>query len=253
MKTSLSTALSFLRSSALLLGASLTLAFTPAEAAPLKIGIVGDSTVCLYPESSNRRGWGQMLPDFFSTDTSFLNLAEGGRSSKTFPAPKWQQILAFKPDFVLIQFGHNDQHAKSQPESTDVATDFKEYLRQYVQEARQAGATPIFVTPPHRRMYRDGRVTLDQTPYVNAMKEVGQELAVPVIDLYARSGALFDSLGEEGSTAFTVNGGVNEDQPQTQDRSHFTLKGATELARLVVEDLAAIDARLKANAKTPAQ
>ena len=214
---------------------------------PLKIGIVGDSTVCLYPDASPRRGWGQMLPDFFSADTKFLNLAEGGRSTKSFPKAKWQQILDFKADYVLIQFGHNDSHAKNLPESTDAATDYKDYLRAYVAEARKAGSIPILVTPPHRRLFKDGHLTSELKPYITAMKEVAAELNVPLVDLYEKSGALFESLGEEASAALTINAALNEDQPLSQDRTHFTPKGATELARMVAESLADLDVRLKAS------
>lgn len=215
---------------------------------PLKIGIIGDSTVSTYPEAAPHRGWGQVLPDIFISGTTVLNLAKTGASTKTFPPDRWQQVLEFKPDFVLIQFGHNDQHAKTKPEATDADGDYKENLRRFVKEGRQNGATPILITPMHRRTF-DGatpHLTSELEPYVHAMKEVGQELNAPVVDLYEASGILFESLGEEGSTPLTLNNTDNADRPGKGDRTHFTSQGAKEMARLVAKGLADVDPRLKA-------
>jgi lysophospholipase L1-like esterase len=220
-------------------------------AVPLKIAIIGDSTVSDYSANDPHRGWGQALPDFFNPGVSILNLAKTGASTKTFPPDRWQKVLEDKPDFLLIQFGHNDEHPKSNPEATDAATDYKDNLRRYVKESRQVGATPIFVTSMHRRTFDKTaqHLTTELAPYVNAMKEVGQELSVPVVDLYEKSGALFESLGEQGSTPLTLNNTDHADRPGKGDRTHFTAQGAHEMARLVVEDLVGIDPRLKAALK----
>lgn len=218
------------------------------QSAPLKIGIVGDSTVSEYKADDLHRGWGQMLPEFFSSDVTFLNVAKTGASTKTFPPDRWQKILEFKPDFVLIEFGFNDQHLKTLPEATDAATDFKDNLRRYINEARQAGITPILVTPNHRRTFDPGnKVTRELEPYVAAMKEVGAELKVPVVELFEKSAELYETLGEDGSTEFTINNTDKADRPGKGDRTHFTAKGATEMARLVAGGLVEIDPRLKAS------
>lgn len=216
-----------------------------AETSRLKIGLIGDSSVCLYEEENPRRGWGQVLPEFFKPGTLFINTAEGGRSSKTFPRPRWESVLKIKPDFILIQFGGNDQHAKTQPEATDAATDYKEYLRNYVKEARANGSVPILVTPLHRRLYESGHPTRELEPYANAMKEVAAELKVPVIDLYTGSGELYDTLGEVGSTELTTNLNDRQDRPDMADRTHTTYKGALKMAHIIAEGCAAADPRLK--------
>lgn len=228
---------------------------TPMQAqtpAPLKIGIIGDSTVSTYPAADLHRGWGQMLPEFFLPDVQILNEAKPGASTKTFPADRWQKILEFKADFILIQFGHNDQHEKTKPEATDAATDYKENLRRYIKESRENGATPILVTSMHRRTYdATQKVTKELQPYVDAMKSVGQEMNVPVLDLYTESGVLFETLGEEGGTALTINNIDKADRPGKGDRTHFTSEGATEMAKLVARGLATIDPKLKAALKNP--
>ena len=208
---------------------------------PLKIAIIGDSTVCEYPSSSLLRGWGQMLRELTAPGVLYLNEAQGGKSSKSFPVDRWQKILAAKPDFVLIQFGHNDAHGAGQPESTDAATDYKDNLRRYVNEARAASITPVLVTPPHRRQFASGHVTTELAAYAEAMKAVAEELKVPLIDLYGQTGKWLDSLGEEGSASVTVNRGPN---PAADDRSHFTKDGAAALAKFVAESFPAIDPRL---------
>jgi len=225
-----------------------------AQNQPLKIGIVGDSTVCQFPPSSPLNGWGQALPEYFLPDVTFLNQAKAGASTKTFPSERWQKILEFKPDFVLIEFGFNDQHEKTKPEATDAASDFKDNLRRFIAEAREAKISPILVTPNHRRTFTPGSVlTTELEPYVNAMKEVGLELKVPVVDLYAKSAVLYEGLGEEGSTSFTVNNQDNADRPGRGDRTHFTPEGARQMARLVADGLAETDPRLKAAAKASTQ
>ena len=108
---------------------------------PLRVVIVGDSTVCNYPENRPERGWGQFIQERFNDGAVIVtNLAASGRSTKTFiKEGRWQKALEQKPDYVLIQFGHNDSHAPERPESTDAATDYKDYLRRYVDESRGRG------------------------------------------------------------------------------------------------------------------
>lgn len=83
---------------------------------------------------------------------------------------------AAKPDVVLIQFGHNDSHARGRPEATDASTDFRDNLRTYVTESIALGATPILVTPMHRRTFNAGGTLLDiLKPYAVRNKGVSQE------------------------------------------------------------------------------
>lgn len=211
---------------------------------PLKVGLIGDSTMCDYPATSHKRGWGQLLPEWLAPGTVVINEARGGKSTKTFPADRWQRVLAAKPDFILIQFGHNDSHAKDKPEATDAATDYRENLRRYVAEARAAGAEPILVTPVRRRVFRKGALTNELTRYADAMKAVAAESGVKVIDLHATSGELYTRLGEKGSEGFTANVTDDADRPGRDDRTHFTPEGAKAMARLVADGLRGIAPRL---------
>lgn len=209
---------------------------TPRE---VRIAVIGDSTVCEYPATSNIRGWGHFLAPAFQAHVRVLNLAKSGRSTKTFiKEGLWTKTLAEKPSFVLIQFGHNDSHARERPESTDAATDYRDFLRRYVDEARAGGATPVLVTPMHRRRFdKDGKVTQELLPYADAMKVVAKEKRVALVDLHAASGELFQKLGDAGSADLSCS---------ATDRTHFSEKGAKAMAELVLKGLATVEARLAA-------
>lgn len=210
-----------------------------AEPAKLTIVIIGDSTVCDYPAEHACRGWGQFIAEHFKDSVRVANHAASGRSTKSFIAEgRWKRALGEKPDFVLIQFGHNDSHAKGRPEATDAAGDYRDFLRRYVDESRAANATPIFVTPMYRRTFNaDGKLTDILQPYADAMKTVAAEKKVPVIDLHTSSGALFQKLGKEHCPELAN---------APADFTHFNENGARAMADLVMKELPGTDARLAA-------
>ncbi len=210
---------------------------------PVKIALIGDSTVRDYPDDSPRRGWGQQLAAFLTSETILINEASSGRSTKTFPPDRWASILDDKPNFVLIQFGHDDAEAKDQPEATDANTDYKDNLRRYIADSRSVQAVPILITPPPPREFKDKKlVTTELAEYATAMREIGQETKTPVIDLYQEVRALYDSLGELGSAAMTVN--KTGWDPKKDDRVHLTEEGARQLAKLVADSLPTADPKL---------
>ena len=200
---------------------------------PLRVVLVGDSTMCNYPASNPKRGWGMYLGEYFDTNAvTIINLAASGRSTKTFiNEGRWQKALDQKPDYVLIQFGHNDSHSPDKPEATDAATDYRVYLRRYIDDARAIGAIPILVTPMVRRTFEpDGTLKDDLQRYADAMKAVGAEKNVPVIDLHASSKALVEQQGPAKAVELA-------DAPN--DATHFNEKGARAMAGLVMKELPA--------------
>lgn len=236
---------SLLAGAALLLAALLPSVAAHAEPTPLRMVIIGDSTVCNYPTTRPDRGWGMFIEERFQEGTvKVINLAAAGRSTKTFIAEgRWQKALDEKPDFVLIQFGHNDSHSPDKPEATNAATDYKEYLRRYIDDSRAIAATPILVTPMVRRAFdAQGHLTDSLLPYANAMKEVGIEKKVAVIDLHASSLALVEKLDPQASAEMANKPG---------DITHFNEKGARAMADLVMSELPTAEPKLKAYLKTP--
>ncbi len=209
---------------------------------PVRMVIVGDSTVCIWPKADVRRGWGMFIQDYFTNNLEVTNLARSGRSTKTFITEGlWAAALKEKPRYVLIQFGHNDSHDPSQPEATDANTTYENYLRQYIDEARSIGADPILVTPMCRRTFAaDGKLTDALLPYANAMKAVALEKRVPLVDLHTASAKLFEKLGPAGS---------NELANMPDDPTHFNEKGASAIADLVMKELPVVEPSLKAYLK----
>ena len=211
---------------------------TYAEEASLRLAIIGDSTVCEYPPERNCRGWGQYIQGYFKDTIRVINIAKSGRSTKTFiKEGLWDKTLKTKPDIVLIQFGHNDSHSPDKPESTDSKTDYREYLRQYIDQTRVIGGTPILVTPVQRRTYNSqGKLDNSLIIYADAMKAVAAQKNVSVIDLNASSGRLYEQLG-------TTANDIVANAPN--DRTHFNEKGARMMAHLVMQELMQVVPDLK--------
>src|SRR5262249_36054155 len=124
-----------------------------AEPAPadhkLRVVLVGDSTV------AEKSGWGTAFMKLLAPDVRGTNAPRGGQSSKSFlDQGLYTKALAQKPDWVLIQFGHNDQPGKGPNRETDPETTYRANLLRFVEEARAAGAKPVLVTSMVRRTFQ---------------------------------------------------------------------------------------------------
>jgi len=196
----------------------------------IRVVLVGDSTV------TDKAGWGGAIGKFFHKNAKVINFARSGRSSKSYINEGWlSKALATGPDYVIIQFGHNDCPGKGPERETDSYTSFRKYISKYIAEARKINAQPILVTPMTRRNYDEqGRIKSILTPYAQAVKQIGREQNIPVIDLHSRSIALFERLGDAG---------VSKLQPKG-DRTHFNKKGAQVLAKIIAEELSGADIEL---------
>ena len=203
-----------------------------------RIVLVGDSTV------TDESGWGHGFKRFLSPEAQCINVAVGGRSSKSFrDEQRWEPALALKGDYYLIQFGHNDQPGKGPERETDAATSFAANIARYVDEVRAIGATPILVTSLTRRNFDPNhptRIISTLTPYVETVKKIAAEKNVPLIDLHARSIELCERWGPERTRALNPmkdNGDA--------DTTHLSPESSVVFARLVVEDLARVVPALK--------
>jgi lysophospholipase L1-like esterase len=199
---------------------------------PLRIALIGDSTAASYPKPPADRptltGWGQVFGQYFGQSVEIKNHAASGRSSKSFLREgRWEKVLAEKPDYVFIQFGHNDQPGKGD-RSTDPDGDFQDNLRKYIDDARAIGAVPVLVTPVARRTFENGHAHTTLRPYADAMHRVAKEKNVALVDLHAASFRLYDERGDEATAHFS---------PSPGDRTHFSRQGAIEIAGLVASAL----------------
>jgi lysophospholipase L1-like esterase len=220
--------------------------FTHSLHANITIHMIGDSTMANKPnpQTNPERGWGQMLPLFFDENVTVNNASVNGRSTKSFiDEGRWNTLLKdLKPgDYVFIQFGHNDQKNKDPKRYTNPYTGYMRNLVKYVNETRAKGATPVLFSSIVRRNFNESGVLEDtHGAYPFVTRYVADKLEVPFVDMQLKSEDLVLSLGQEKSKEIYmwIEPGRNEMYPKgRQDNTHFTEKGATEMARLAVEGL----------------
>jgi lysophospholipase L1-like esterase len=204
------------------------------------IYLAGDSTVVdqgVEPWTA----WGQMLPRFFRPGIVIANHAESGETSRSFVTEqRFAKVMSLiqTGDYLFIQFAHNDQ----KPHAVSI-DDYKKLLTDYIQKARDKGATPVLVTSMNRRTFdSDGKITNSLAGYPEAMRETAAAQHAVLIDLNAMSKTLFEAMGPEGSLKAFMHYPANAFPNQTEainDDTHFNKYGAYELARCVVHGIRA--------------
>jgi lysophospholipase L1-like esterase len=236
------------------------LLFACAEKTTPTLWLIGDSTMTDYAnygedymkERYPQTGWGQGLsliltPDntkcikIFNSETIIIeNKAKGGRSTRSFfEEGRWAEIYKRlkKGDWVIIQFGHNDA-SESKVERYVSIPGYKEFLRLYVNQTREKGATPILITSVCRNYpWVNDTLRNSHGDYPNAMIEVAREMNVYLIDLTEISANFFTKMGKEYvSNQYFMNlpAGKFEAYPDgLSDNTHFQPEGAYEVAKLV--------------------
>jgi len=206
------------------------------------IFIAGDSTASVYgPEVYPRMGWGQVLGDYYGSDINVVDLAQSGRSSRSFIEEGFfaeLERLIGADDILLIQFGHNDEKIDSPERYTEAETSYKEYLQKYIDMAREKGATPVLLTPIVRRKFEDGKLVPTHGKYPGAVRELAARTGTALIDMTRLSGEYVAALGEEQSKSVYLHlAGPDGD---VEDNTHFSETGAYAMAALVVEGLSGL-------------
>ncbi len=180
-----------------------------AKKKPTKILLAGDSTMAdkeeiAYPET----GWGQVLPSYFDDEIVIENHARNGRSTRTFISEgRWDYLLSHtnKGDFVIIQFGHNDQSIKKADRYT-TPEDFKKNFARFVDDVKAKGATPILCTPVMRRKFSKNGNFIDQHGnYPNLIRQVAKEKNVLLIDMQHLSMDFLIGAGVEDSKKYFLH------------------------------------------------
>jgi lysophospholipase L1-like esterase len=202
--------------------------------APVRIVLAGDSTV------NSGGGWGTAFCALLTANVVCINQARNGRSSKSYyDEGLWKQALAQHPDYILIQFGHNDMPGKGPARETDPETTYAANMRRYIQEARIAGAQPVIVTSLSRRNYKDGKLVLDLKAYADAAKRVATEEGVPVIDLNKESVAALEKMTQEQADEFDAPAHPDA-VAKGPDRTHLNAHGGAFFGRMVADSLAKV-------------
>lgn len=208
----------------------------------VRIFLAGDSTMAdKDKKSAPETGWGMVLPSYFNDNVLIENHARNGRSTRTFISEgRWDFMMkrVGEGDFVVIQFGHNDQSKQKEDRYTPPA-DYKKNLERFVADVRAKGATPILCTPVERRKFDKDSNFVDQHGiYPNLVRKVAKEMNVVLIDMQHTSMDFLIDQGMEGSKQFFmhVKPGECEKYPEgKEDNTHFKPDGAMVMAKLFVE------------------
>lgn len=224
------------------------------------IFIASDSTAAEYgPPRYPQMGWGMVLKCSLDPSVAVVNLAKGGRSTRTFIAEGWFKQIedAIRPgDTLLIQFGHNDEF-KGKPERYTPIPDFKRYLKTYVKMAKRHKAQPILITPVTKREFDGDRQVNSLAEYAMAVREVAGSTRTPLIDLNADSQLAVQVLGPEMSKAYYLYYKPEDKAPPypngIEDNTHFNERGARLMAGLVANRLAKLPAPVARQVKPSAK
>jgi lysophospholipase L1-like esterase len=217
-----------------------------AGAATPGVWVVGDSTASLYDSTLYpRMGWAQPLQRYYAPACATVNdRALSGRSSKSFiDEGAWAPVRdALRPgDFVLIQFGHNDEKAEDPVRFTDPATTFRDYLSIYIDDALAHGATPVLLTPIQRNNWNGAVLRDTHGAYPEAIRQLARARSVALVDATALTTELFERIGTAAATELFLNlsAGQFPNYPNgNADNTHLREEGAHAVARLILADLA---------------
>lgn len=230
----------------------------------LTVFMIGDSTMAdKNLEGGNpERGWGQMLPGFFSEEVRIDNHARNGRSSKSFiEQGLWDKVLSRikKGDYVFIQFGHNDEKPDS-TRHTDPGTTFDDNLRRFVNETRAKGGIPVLCNSIVRRIFvpNENAVLEDDAPksasgkvienegnvlqethgkYLDSPRNVAKELGVIFIDMNKLTHDWVESLGPDQSKEYFMwipANTIPACPKGKEDNTHLNIRGGKAVAALAI-------------------
>ena len=221
---------------------------------PTTIYLVGDSTVCSFSDNYYypRYGYGTQLANYLTDKATVVNLALSGRSSKSFITEANYETLKNslkEGDYLVIGFGHNDEKSDDAARFTDASkpytdeSSFGYYLyNYYIKLAQDAGATPILCTPIVRAAsddgYNDSEAHITATgDYAQAIRDLGSELGVSVVDLTEITKVEYSSKGYDAIKYYhAVTVGMKDASGNvvpnfdSVDKTHLNIYGAKFVA-----------------------
>jgi len=193
----------------------------------LVIGLIGDSTV------AEESGWGPAFASRFDENVKVLNYAKNGATAPSL-FKRLDELLKHKPDYVFVQFGHNDQK-RFEPQ------EYRKNLQVYINKIQQAKSKPVIVSSVTRRTFnKDGKIVslvhkskkytykANLTVYAETAKALANELKVNFIDLHNISIAHHNKIGPTVSMTYNFKEG---------DLTHFNKKGGLAIANLILTEI----------------
>src|SRR5574344_123611 len=240
--------------------------------------ITGDSTVKNADKDKDGMwGWGSQANTVFDArKITAVNVAKAGRSTRSYLREgRWEQVYnSLRPgDFVLLEFGHNDicpiadkKERGVLPGTTDTCHVYKMendgrnelvysfgwYLKKFIQDVREKGATPILVSLTPRNEWPAGKIERRNDSYGKWYREVVDATGVEFVDLHNISGDFLDkkfASKKEGATkeeqqAITENCKAKAAKYFNHDHTHTSLIGAQMNAQSVAKGLKQIHSPL---------
>ena len=233
------------------------------------IFVIGDSTAANKDISNGKqeRGWAMVLQSYFDDNILVDNHALNGRSSLSFyNEGHWQKVLdKIRPgDYVIIQFGHNDEKAQV-TRHTEPGSTFDWMLERYVRETREHGGVPVLMNCVVRRnffvkapevaddellrtsTFKDGVKMVEGDTLIDTHglwrevpAQVAQRMKCHYVDANRITHELEQSLGTEASKKLHMwfLPGTEPSEPKgKQDNTHYSIYGAHQVARLLADAL----------------
>jgi len=231
------------------------------------IFVIGDSTAANKDISGGKqeRGWGMALQCYFDDNILIDNHAVNGRSSKSFiDQGRWQKVLdRIKPgDYVVIQFGHNDEKPRAD-RHTDPGSTFDYNIARFIRETREKGGIPIVMNAVVRRnffvkaqendddeklrttTFKDGAKMVEGDSLIDthglyrvAPRDVAMRMHAHFVDANKLTHELEQGLGREASKHLHMwfMPGEEPSVPDgRQDNTHYNVHGAQVVARLLAD------------------
>lgn len=208
--------------------------------------LVGDSTMANkpYAGSNPEKGWGQVFPLYFKEGIRFENHAVNGRSTKSFrDEGRWDVVMERikTGDYVIVEFGHNDQKINSADRYAFADSTYRENLVRYVNEVREKGGKPVLATPISRRSFNEHGVLIDSHgQYSVVVREVAKEYDVPLFDLHAKTVEVIEQFGLDKSKELFLHyrpDDYSQFPEGREDNTHLSPTGAFKVSDLAVEEL----------------
>lgn len=210
------------------------------------VWVIGDSTASVYASDVYpRMGWAQPLQDYFAPACAkALDMARSGRSSKSFyDEGLWTPVrdALRSGDYVLIQFGHNDEKTDDPLRFTEPSTTFKDYLSIFIDDTLAKQATPILLTPIHRNNWSGNEIRDTHGNYSVAIRELAAARQLALVDASALTERHFESIGPAATTLLFMDlaAGQFPNYPEgNSDNTHLQEGGARTVADLILADAA---------------